>query len=52
MWSAYRHGLNVTKLHCYIVTWHCNPEPRKRRKVIFEARFLRNRGLEILASLR
>ena len=20
MWSAYRHGLNVTKLHCYNVT--------------------------------
>ena len=31
MWSTYRHGLNVTKLHCYIVMSfqnvtlsHCN----------------------------
>ena len=29
MWSAYRHGLNVTKLHCYIVTWHIvTPSPK------------------------
>ena len=25
MWRAYRHGLNVTKLHCYIVTQQIVP---------------------------
>ena len=33
MWRAYRHGLNVTKLHCYIVTWHIvTPSPESGEK--------------------
>ena len=37
-WSALRHGLNVTKLHCYNVTWTKNVKfvlkiaPNRREK--------------------
>ena len=51
MWSAYRHGLNVTKLHCYNVTTNCARPARYRRKVIHEGRNLRIRGLDVTVRL-
>ena len=47
---VFRQGLNVTMLHCYIVTFSQTAHlVRYRRKVIHDGRKLRIRGHEITA---